>query len=216
MVEIEQFEQFRRSTAVVVPFRSGSRRLIDKNVRALNGKRLFEWSIEFGNHVLPGSSIFVSTDYLEVRNAVTFGSNVEIISRPPELALSQSTTESVLTHVIDEVARPEIRQLLVLQPTSPLRSVATFHTLVKRALEDDNNNVFTSRTDSKSPNGNMYLPRVDNVLRGSKLSGGEAIGVGPTHGWEDCDIDYLPDFMAAEEIANKQPEGLFLPQSFAS
>lgn len=108
----------------IVTARSGSKRLPGKNVRDLCGKPLFVWSVLAGL-ACPGiARTIVSTDSCEYqRIAIEAGADCPWL-RDPALAAdgtsSADVVEEVLDRLGDEVNR--YRGLVLLQPTSPLRT----------------------------------------------------------------------------------------------
>ena len=110
-------------TLVVIPARSGSKGLPDKNIKLLNGKPLIHYSIEVAQKVFSNQDICVSTDsqkYISV--AEMTGIQVPFL-RPEELANDTATTQEVLLHCIKFYESRDMfyDYVLLLQPTSPLR-----------------------------------------------------------------------------------------------
>src|SRR5688572_14162124 len=106
----------------LVPARGGSKRLPGKNVKLLAGKPLIAWTIEAARHSLLVDKVVLSTDDEEIAQiGRVFGAEVPFI-RPIELSSDTATTASVVLHAIDRLALPATCVLLILQPTSPLRT----------------------------------------------------------------------------------------------
>lgn len=108
----------------IVTARSGSKRLPGKNVRDLCGKPLFVWSVLAGLACPRIARTIVSTDSAEYqRIAIEAGADCPWL-RDPTLAAdgtsSADVVEEVLDHLGDEINR--YRGLVLLQPTSPLRT----------------------------------------------------------------------------------------------
>ncbi len=108
----------------LITARGGSKRVKGKNIRPLGGKPLIAWSIDVAKGIPELCDILVSTDdpaIAEVaRNA---GARVPWL-RPPELATDTASSVDVALHALDwyENGHGEIDGVLLLQPTSPLRS----------------------------------------------------------------------------------------------
>lgn len=103
----------------VIPARGGSKGLPGKNIKMLHGKPLIAWSIESALASALVDRVVVSTDSAEIKEvAIRFGA--EVLDRPPELATDEATTIAVLEHIAKEI--PEASEIIVLQPTSPLRN----------------------------------------------------------------------------------------------
>lgn len=112
----------------VILIRSGSRGLVDKNIKPLAGKPLVFYTIEVALASKLFSDIWVSSDsqaYLELcRQAYP---EIRCVHRPKELALS---TTSSLETLRDFLQPFEEEQVFVnLQVTSPLRGGAPHRVL---------------------------------------------------------------------------------------
>lgn len=108
----------------VIPARSGSKGLKDKNIRKLNGKPLLAYSIEAAQQSRKFDTIHVSTDsehYAEI--AREYGADVPFL-RSAELASDTSSTWDAMRFVLKRYKElgKEFDTITVLQPTSPLRT----------------------------------------------------------------------------------------------
>jgi N-acylneuraminate cytidylyltransferase/CMP-N,N'-diacetyllegionaminic acid synthase len=103
----------------LVPARGGSKGIPKKNIREIAGKPLIAWTIEAAR-ASNVSSVVVSTDNAEIaRVATEYGAEVPFL-RPANLSLDETPSISVVMHALDNL--PNFDALLLLQPTSPLRS----------------------------------------------------------------------------------------------
>jgi len=109
----------------IIPARGGSRGLPGKNIKELCGKPLIAWTIEQARSCDNVRRIVVSTDNSQIAEiSKQHGAEVPFI-RPVELASATASTIDVIFHALAWVEkyenyRPEY--VLLLQPTSPLRS----------------------------------------------------------------------------------------------
>lgn len=108
----------------VIPARSGSKGLKDKNIKELNGKSLLAQSIEAAQESGRFDTIHVSIDseyYAEI--AKKYGADVPFL-RSAELASDTSSTWDTVRFVLEEYTKlgKEFDTITVLQPTSPLRT----------------------------------------------------------------------------------------------
>ncbi|RJG23855.1 acylneuraminate cytidylyltransferase family protein [Massilia cavernae] len=106
----------------LVPARSGSKGLANKNIRPLNGKPLLAWPIEAARASEYVDRVIISTDdvhYAELARAA--GADVPFI-RPAELASDTAPSIEFILHAIDTLAAggEHYDYLLLLEPTSPL------------------------------------------------------------------------------------------------
>lgn len=108
----------------VIPARSGSKGVKDKNIIDLNGKPLLAYSVEAAVQSRIFQKIHVSTDSKEyAKIAVKYGAEVPFI-RSKELSADDVSTWDAMRFVIEEYAKmgEYFDTLTVLQPTSPLRT----------------------------------------------------------------------------------------------
>ena len=102
----------------VIPARSGSVELPHKNLQIVGGKSLLNRAIGFAVEADVFDKIIVTTDY----SAHLFHRDeIEIRTRPENLAMSQTTMVEVLTDVIDTFRLEPEDKIVLLQPTSPFR-----------------------------------------------------------------------------------------------
>ena len=105
----------------VITARIGSKRLVNKNILDLSGKPLIAWTIEEAKKSKYIDKLIISTDSEFIAKvAIEFNAEVPFI-RPKELASDTSDSISVLKHSID-FFKDEYDYIMLLQPTSPLRS----------------------------------------------------------------------------------------------
>lgn len=110
----------------VVPARGGSKGIPRKNIRLLAGEPLIGHTLRTAQQIPAIDQLVVSTDDGEIASiSQTYG--VRVIDRPPSLAEDNSPTEAALLHALDtlEAEGQRFDIILVLEPTSPLRSART-------------------------------------------------------------------------------------------
>jgi len=109
----------------IIPARGGSKGLPGKNIKELCGKPLIAWSIEQAKSCSYIDRIVVSTDDREIAYvAKKYGAEVPFM-RPAELANDTASTIDVIFYAINWLREYEdyrSEYILLLQPTSPLRS----------------------------------------------------------------------------------------------
>ncbi len=110
----------------IIPARGGSKGLPGKNIKELHGKPLIAWTIEAGLDCELIDELIVNTDSDEIAEvARQHGGRVPFL-RPAELAGDTASTIDVLRHTLQwyEERDRRFELVLLLQPTSPLRSAA--------------------------------------------------------------------------------------------
>lgn len=124
---------------VVIPARGGSKGVPKKNIKLLNGKPLINYTIEAAQGVFDDTVICVTTDSQEIKDVVenTTGLKVPFL-RPDELATDTAGTYEVLLHALDFYKKNgyEADTLILLQPTSPLRTSQHIKDAIKLYSKD--------------------------------------------------------------------------------
>ena len=109
----------------VIPARGGSRGILNKNLSKINGKSFIYYAIQAAKAVDDITEIIVSSDDEMIkREAYACGVKTDY-QRPVELSLDDTSMYDTLEHVIEWAgARNQKlpKNLMLLQPTSPLRS----------------------------------------------------------------------------------------------
>ena len=104
----------------LIPARGGSKGLPRKNVLPVGGKSPIAWTIEAAEKAKCISRVILSSDDDEIiAVAKEFGCEVPY-KRPEELASDKASSIDVVFHALKEI--PGYDYLLLLQPTSPLRT----------------------------------------------------------------------------------------------
>ncbi len=144
----------------IIPARSGSKGLKDKNIKELNGKPLLAYSIEAAKESNLFDEIMVSTDspqYAEI--AKNFGANVPFLrseSNSSDKAGSWDVVIEVLSKYFETSQKYD--SVCLLQPTSPLRTAKDIIEAYK-LLESKQADAITSVCEvDHSPLWTMTLP----------------------------------------------------------
>ncbi|WP_373235739.1 acylneuraminate cytidylyltransferase family protein [Cohaesibacter celericrescens] len=107
----------------IIPARSGSKRIVNKNIKLFSDDALICWSLRFAQAISDFSNIIVSTDSDTIASvAKTEGVDVPWL-RPATLSGDTATSIDVVLHAL-EVEEKEGRHydyVALLQPTSPIR-----------------------------------------------------------------------------------------------
>lgn len=105
----------------IIPARSGSKGLPNKNILMLGDKPLLAYTIEAALRSQCFEHVIVSTDSLEYKSiAEQYGA--EVIIREDYLARDTSTTFDVLENIFCEKLQETYDYFVLLQPTSPFRT----------------------------------------------------------------------------------------------
>lgn len=113
----------------VIPARGGSKGLPNKNRLPFAGKPLVAWTIAAAQKAACIDRVVVSTDDPAIAEiARTYDCPVPFM-RPADLATDQATLEAVVLHAMDTVG-DAFDAVVLLQPTSPLRTAADIDSCV--------------------------------------------------------------------------------------
>lgn len=109
----------------LIPARGGSKGLPGKNIRPLCGRPLIEYTIEAALHSDLVTDVIVSTESKEIADiALSAGASVPFM-RPVELASDTSLGLDTYIYTCDRLIKElgaKIPNIIILQPTSPLRT----------------------------------------------------------------------------------------------
>ena len=115
----------------LIPARGGSKRILNKNSKLLDGHPLIAHTINSAKNADLFDRILVSTDNFEIAEiAQGYGAEVPTM-RPAQYATDSSPDIDWITHSVHEWEILEKSTLAILRPTSPLRKSAT----IKFAIE---------------------------------------------------------------------------------
>lgn len=125
-------------TLAIIPARGGSKGIPRKNIKHLAGKPLISWSIEAALTSPLVDRIIVSTDDEEIAGiAIKSGANVPFL-RSAEFATDTATSLDVVLDLLDSLKTKEDYEpdfILLLQPTSPLRTSADIQAVMSLQMQ---------------------------------------------------------------------------------
>jgi len=105
----------------LIPARGGSKGVPQKNIREVAGRPLIAWTIvEAKKSKYIDSLVLSSDDNMIAKIAKDWGCDVPF-TRPTELARDETPGIDVVLHALEKL--PEYDYLILLQPTTPLRTV---------------------------------------------------------------------------------------------
>ncbi|MBI2108802.1 MAG: acylneuraminate cytidylyltransferase family protein [Parcubacteria group bacterium] len=217
----------------IIPARGGSKGIPGKNIKLLAGKPLIAYSIEAAKNSRFVNRVVVSTDYKDIAEvAEKYGA--EVIMRPKELAEDKTPMDPVLKHVVEFLENEEgytPDAVVLLQPTSPLRTAKHLDEAIEKFLEGDFDTIISvevnknprheiregkylvpsfkkiENRDKREPsyieNGAIYISKTD-LIKNGKIRG-ERIGHHEMDRYSSIDIDEPIDFEIVERLlGNRQ------------
>jgi len=132
-------EKNNQKILAIIPARGGSKGIPRKNIRLLAGKPLIAYSIETALKSRYIDKVVVSTDDEEIAEiAKKYGA--QVIKRPGKLARDKSPTLDTIKHVLETLEKNENyipNIIILLQPTSPLRSTEDINNAIELFLNED-------------------------------------------------------------------------------
>ena len=160
----------------LIPARSGSKGVIDKNIKILKDKPLIAWSIDQAKNTeyykRGEMKIVVSTDskkYKEI--ALKWGAEVPFL-RPKEISQDSSTDFEFIEHAINWLHNNEKYSpdyILHSRPTQPIRRKALIDDCLNAFIGSDYDSLRTVIPSNKTPykmykkNGDELVPLFDNI-----------------------------------------------------
>lgn len=121
------------SILAVIPARGGSKGVPRKNIRDLAGKPLIAWTIEAGKQsTFIDRLILTSEDPEIIEVAKQFGCEVPFV-RPMALAADSTPGIDPILHALEQCKGYDY--VVLLQPTSPLRTAADIDAAIELMLE---------------------------------------------------------------------------------
>lgn len=126
------------TTIAVIPARGGSKGIPRKNIAMVAQKPLIAWTIQAAQSSQYLSQIIVSTEDEEIaRVAQQWGAKVPFL-RPPELSRDDTPSIDPILHAVSWLEKQENcspTYIMLLQPTSPLRTAYDIDTAIEIAYQ---------------------------------------------------------------------------------
>ena len=213
----------------IIPARGGSKRIPGKNIKIMAGKPLIAWTIEPALKSRYLDKVIVSTDNKKIaETSKRYGA--EVVDRPREFATDKASSASAVIHLIkylkeNQNYKPDI--IVLLQPTSPLRTVDDIDKSIEMFLNNKCKAVISFREEklfwygveikekyareifgSKKrrsskiylPNGATYVIALNNFLKYKSFYPQEDILPYIMPGHKSIDVDIMEEFNLAELI----------------
>ena len=198
---------------VLITARGGSKRLPNKNKNNFCGKPLIAWTIEAALKSDYVNKVYVSTDNIDIAKiSESFGA---IVPRLRDKSLSEDNTTSFDTAIdfSEYFNEGDFGEMLLLQPTSPLRNETHINNLMKKvrannleqcvAVRDITKLINMSKVKIEKnekiyiPNGSMYYTRI-NFLKKVKTFFSSSSEIFLMGDFNSIDIDNKCDWDIAE------------------
>ena len=144
--------------------RGGSKGVPGKNIRNFSNQPLLAYSLEIAKKIHEISSIFVSTEDLQIAKIAKIWGAI-VIDRPVELAQDESSEWLAWQHAVEWVKEHhgDFDRFVSLPATSPLRNENDVQACLN-ALDDETDMVITTTETNRSPWFNMVRVGEDNHI----------------------------------------------------
>jgi len=120
----------------IIPARGGSKGIPDKNIKDLAGKPLIAWTIEAALKSVFVTKTVVSSDS-DVILKIAQKYNADVLKRPAHLASDTARSEPVITDVLEQLKKESFDYVILLQPTSPLRTAVDIDKAINKLLNSN-------------------------------------------------------------------------------
>lgn len=149
----------------IIPARSGSKGLVNKNILMLLDKPILAYTIEAAIQSEKFIKVIVSTDSLEYKEiAEKYGA--EVVMRGEELSNDSATSYMVIKDVLEKDLGVEYDYFVLLQPTSPFRNYQHINESIEKFEKNISNYDFlVSMTETSKTSTLIKLIEEDESLK---------------------------------------------------
>jgi CMP-N-acetylneuraminic acid synthetase len=133
----------------IIPARSGSRRLPNKNIKILCGKPMISWTLEAALASSYLDTIVFSSDSDEALEIALGYKNINLLRRSTANSSDAATAELVINEVLEHY--PGFDYFIYLQPTSPLRLGLDIDNSLKMCIDNNSDTCISVANNNKSP-----------------------------------------------------------------
>ena len=214
---------------VVIPARSGSKRLKNKNLADLNKKPLIYYTINQCRKLSKIAHVYVSTDSQKIINYCRGFSFIKIKKRAKRLSTDKSNVNQSVLDVVSflEKKKLKFKNVILLQPTSPLRkerdifksidffkkknlqSLCTISNLREKHSElviKKKRGIWKSLSKKIECNyidGSIYMSKLDFLKKNKSLFKKDKTFLFKPNNSYNIDVDYNYDLTLAKELIKK-------------
>lgn len=141
----------------IIPARSGSKGLVNKNILMLLDKPILAYTIEAAIQSEKFIKVIVSTDSLEYKEiAEKYGA--EVVMRGEELSNDSATSYMVIKDVLEKDLGIEYDYFMLLQPTSPFRNYQHINESIEKFEKNISNYDFLVSMTETSKTSTLIKP----------------------------------------------------------
>ena len=136
----------KKKIVAIITARKGSKGIINKNIKKLNGIPLLAYSIMYAKKSKYIDKVFVTTDGANIEK-VSKKYNSQVIKRPKNLSSDSAMSDIAVIHAINYIEKNlgyYFDYVVFLQPTSPLRTIGEIDRAIELAVRKKRDCVFSS------------------------------------------------------------------------
>ena len=157
-----------KTVLAIIPARGGSKGVLRKNIRNVAGKPLIAWTITTAQNSKYIDRLILSSEDEEIiQVAEDWGCEIPF-HRPIELAQDSTPTILAVIYMLEQLANsiPSIHYdyVVLLQPTSPLRSMVDIDICIEKCVYQNTNTCVSVTKSEQSPYW-MYTVNEDSRMR---------------------------------------------------
>ena len=154
----------------IIPARSGSKELKNKNIKKINGKFLIEYTFDLlKENNIKNKYVITDSDFIK-KIANKYNINSDYI-RPKNLSGSKIELLKNIIHFNKHIEDKLIfKYYVILQPTSPLRSIKDLENAINQFINKKYESLFSISKSIEHPNETIYLKKniIHNFLKKTK------------------------------------------------
>ena len=212
-----------RNFLVIIPARKGSKRLLQKNRKIISGMSLSELTIKFATEIFPHKNIvFSSNDEMLLNKKSIINYKINIKKRKESLSGSKADINSVILEIINLSEFSTFEHIVLLQPTSPIRSKSLFKKAIDNYIRLNKQNYVSAKkiesnyiynSENKHlhnlkkifiPNGNFYFSSIKLFKRKKTFLHSQTNFFELNNYFHNIDIDFLEDFNIAKKYLENE------------
>ena len=137
----------KQNIIAIIPARSGSKSIKNKNIKKFNNLPLLAWSIKTCLACKKIKKVYVSTDSKKYANIAKKYGDVHILLRPKQISTDKSTDYEMIKHAIKNI-KFDYSIILHFRPTTPLRNINIINKVINLFV---NSKYSSLRTIHESP-----------------------------------------------------------------
>ena len=135
----------------IIPARSGSKGFVNKNIASIKGISLMERAIKKALDSKIIDYVYISTDSNEYEDIAIKSGALSLGLRPSSLSLDSTTTQEVIINFLENDKVKNVTHIVLLQPTSPIRTVDLVDRAISVSLDTNQSVVSVAKVEDPHP-----------------------------------------------------------------